>query len=146
MTSRTIIAYGGSLERSDDGVTFTRIPEVSGIAIPQTTTEYQDVTSLDSEGGFREYIKGLKDAGEVTVPMRYTADGYEQMVEDQNAADAIYYRATMRPQRDQSTGDVFEFRAFPTPELEANDLGTPVGINLQLRMTGAPSWTRGAPI
>lgn len=143
--SEQIIAYGATVERSADDVTYTAIPEVKGVAIPIVTTEYQEVTSMDSTGGFREYIKGLKDAGEVTVPMGYTADGYEQMLADQNAADSIYYRVTMKLQPSQSTtGDIFEFRAFPTPELEANDLGAPVNINLQLRMTGAPTWTKGS--
>lgn len=143
--SEQIIAYGATVERSADDITYTSILECKGIAIPVVTTEYQEVTSLDSTGGFREYIKGLKDAGEVTVPMGYTADGYEDMLADQNAADSIYYRVTMKLQPSQSTtGDIFEFRAFPTPELEANDLGAPVNINLQLRLTGAVTWTKGS--
>ncbi|MCB2130808.1 MAG: hypothetical protein KDE03_17515 [Rhodobacteraceae bacterium] len=143
--SEQIIAYGATVERSTDGSTWADIPECKGIAIPVVTTEYQEVTSLDSPNGFREYIKGLKDAGEVTVPMGYTADGYEAMVADQEAADSIYYRVTLKKQPSQTTsGDKFEFRAFPTPELEANDIGAPVNINLQLRMTGAPTWTKGS--
>lgn len=143
--SEQIIAYGAQVERSVDDATWTDIPECKGIAIPIVTTEYQEVTSLDSVGGFREYIKGLKDAGEVTVPMGYTAAGYSAMISDQDEADAIYYRVTMKKQPSQTvSGDVFEFRAFPTPELEANDLGAPVNINLQLRMTGAPTWTEGS--
>lgn len=142
--SEQIIAYGATIERSDDGTVWDGIPEVKGVAVPSVTTEYQEVTSLDSPNGFREYIKGLKDAGEITVPMGYTADGYEQMVADQNAAAAIYYRVTMKAQPSQSAGDSFEFRAFPTPELEAGDLGAPVAINLQLRLTGDVTWTRGA--
>lgn len=143
--SEQIIAYGATVERSADDITYTSIAECKGIAVPVVSTEYQEVTSLDSTGGFREYIKGLKDAGEVSVPMGYTADGYEAMLADQNAADSIYYRVTMKLQPGQSTtGDIFEFRAFPTPELESNDLGAPVNINLQLRLTGAVTWTKGA--
>lgn len=141
--SEQIIAYGATVERSLDNSTWTEIPECKGIAIPVVTTEYQEVTSLDSTDGFREYIKGLKDPGEVTVPMGYTAAGYERMLADQNAADSIYYRVTMKLQPAQATADRFQFRAFPTPELESSDLGSPVNINLQLRMTGAPTWTRG---
>jgi len=143
--SEQIIAYGATVERSTDGATWTAIPECKGIAIPVVSTEYQEVTSLDSPNGFREYIKGLRDAGEVTVPCGYTAAGYAQMVSDQDAADSIYYRVTMKQQPSQSvSGDVFEFRAFPTPELEANDLGAPVNVNLQLRLTGDVTWTQGS--
>lgn len=143
--SEQIIAYGATVERSTDGVTYTAIPACKGVAIPVVTTEYQEVTSLDSPNGFREYIKGLKDAGEVTVPMGYTAAGYEAMIADQNAADSIFYRVTMKRQPSQTTlGDRFVFRAFPTPELEAGDLGAPININLQLRLTGDVTWTKGS--
>ncbi|MEM9786792.1 MAG: phage tail tube protein [Pseudomonadota bacterium] len=143
--SEGIIAYGATMERSTDGSTWSSIPEVNGIGVPVVTTEYPEVTSLDSPNGFREYIKGLKDAGEVTASMVYTAAGYALMSSDQNAADSIYYRVTMKLQPGQSTtGDVFQFRAFPTPELEASDVGAVVGINLQLRLTGDVTWTQGS--
>ena len=87
--SEQIIAYGATVERSTDGTTWDPIPECKGVAVPVVTTEYQDVTNLDSPNGFREYIKGLKDAGEITVPAGYTAAGYEQQVADQNAPGAI---------------------------------------------------------
>lgn len=141
--SKQIISYGSIVERSVDGDVFTRIPECKGVAVPVVTTEYQDVTNLDSPNGFREYIKGMKDAGEISVPCGYTADGYEQQLEDQAADDAIYYRVTMRRAPGQSTGDIFEYRGFPTPELEVGDLGQPVGMNVKIRTTGDVQWTRG---
>ncbi|MBI6628326.1 phage tail protein [Pontibaca salina] len=142
--SEQIIAYGATVERSTDGTTYEAIPECKGVAVPAVTTEYQEVTSLDSPNGFREYVKGLKDAGEITVPAGYTSAGYAQQISDQNANGAIYYRVTMPLQPSQTTeGDVFEFRGFPTPELEANDLGAPVNMNINLRLTGDVTWTAG---
>lgn len=141
--SEQIIAYGATVERSLDGVTYTSIPEAKGIGVPAVKSEYQDVTNLDSEDGFREFIKGLKDAGEITIPMGYTAAGYEMMLADQAVVGAIYYRTTLAPQPLQASGDIFVFRAFPTPEIQTNDLGAPVDINVSLRTTGAPTWTRG---
>lgn len=144
MSSKQIIAYGATVERSTTGTSgWAKIPECKGVAIPTVTQEYPEVTNLDSEGGFREFIKGLKDAGEISVPCGYTAAGYAQQIADNTAADAIYYRVTMRAAPDQSTGDVFTYRGFPTPELEANDLGDPVGMNVKVRITGAVAWTRG---
>ncbi len=138
-----IIAYGATVERSTDGTTYTSIPECKGVAIPVVTTEYVEVTNLDSPDGFREYIKGLKDAGEISVPAGYTAAGYQQQITDQTWNDSIYYRVTLKPQPSQTTGDSFEFRAFPTPELEAGDLGDVINMNIQLRLTGNVEWTAG---
>lgn len=144
MASKQIIAYGATVERSVNGTSgWVRIPECKGVAVPVVAQEYPEVTSLDSAGGFREYVKGLKDAGEISIPCGYTALGYEQQLADNAAADAIYYRVTLRPAPDQSTGDVFAYRGFPTPELEDNGIGDPIGMTIKLRITGAVTWTRG---
>lgn len=143
--SKQIIAYGATVERSIDGTTgWARIPECKGVAVPVVTTEYQDATSLDSVGGFREYIKGMKDAGEISVPCGYTSAGYAQQLGDQAADDAIYYRVTLRPAPGQTSGDVFEYRGFPTPELETGDVGQIVGMSVKIRTTGKVEWEAGA--
>lgn len=141
--SEQIIAYGATVERSPDDAVWAEIPESKGIAVPVVTTDYAEATSLDSAGGFKEYIKGLKDSGEISVPCGYTAAGYEQQLADQALDIPVYYRVTLKPQPAQATGDVFTFRGFPTPELEAGDLGTPIGMSVKIRTTGAVTWVRG---
>lgn len=141
--SEQIISYGAVVERSVDGVAWARIPECKGIAIPVVETEYVEVTNLDSPGGFKEYIKGLKDAGVLAVPCGYTAAGYEQQVGDQGEPAPMFYRTTLPTQPLQATGDVFEFRGFPTPELEPGDTGQIVGMSVSIRTTGDVAWTRG---
>ena len=142
--SDQFIAYGATVERSLDGTTWEAIPEAKGIAVPTVETDYQEATSLDSPNGFKEYVKGLKDAGVISVPCGYTPAGYEQQLADQAATDSIYYRTTLPAAPSQSSGDVFEFRGFPTPQLEANDVGALVGMSISIRTTGDVSWTRGA--
>ena len=144
--SNQIISYGATVERSQDDTTWTEIPECKGVAVPATTQEYPEVTSMDSPGGFREHIVGLKDAGEVTLPCGYTHAGYTQQVADQTAAEsaAIYYRVTLKPAPDQSAGDVFLFRGFPTPALEDSGLGEALNMNVAIRITGDVTFTAGA--
>ena len=144
--SKQIIAYGATVERSFDGTTWTKIPECNGVAVPVVETEYLDATSLDSPNGFREYVKGMKDAGVISVPCGYTAAGYEQQLADQAATGPVYYRTTMKVAPGQSSGDVFEFRGFPTPQLESGDLGDLVGMTVSIRTSGGVEWTRGAEI
>jgi hypothetical protein len=141
--SQQIIAYGALVERSTNGTTWTAIPECKGVAVPVVETEYLDATSLDSPNGFREYVKGLKDAGIITVPCGYTTAGYTQQLADQAEDEPIYYRTTMRPAPGQSTGDIFEFRGFPTPQLEAGDVGELVAMSISIRTTGDLEWTAG---
>lgn len=144
MSSKQIIAYGAQVERSLDGTTWAAIPECKGVAIPTVETDYQEATSLDSAGGFKEYVKGLKDAGVISVPCGYTAAGYEQQLADQAAPDAVYYRTTLKAAPGQSSGDVFEFRGFPTPSVESGGTGDLIEMSISIRTTGDVTWTKGA--
>ena len=144
MASEQIIAYGATVERSTDGVTYTNIPQCKGVAIPGVVQDYPEVTNLDSVDSFKEFIKGLKNIGEIPIPVGYTAAGYAQQLVDQAAATATYYRVTLRPQPSQSTGDAFLFRGFPTPTLVDNGLGEPIDMTLTIRGTGALTWVQGS--
>ncbi len=142
--SNQIIAYGAIVERSIDGVAFTSIPECKGVAIPMVETDYRDVTNLDSPNGFREYIKGLKDAGVISLPCGYTAAGYEQQIADQAAPEPIYYRTTLKAAPNQATGDVFTFRGFPTPKVDpAGDVEGEINMTVDIRTTGDVAWVKG---
>jgi len=145
MASKQIISYGATVKRSTNGTTgWEAIPECKGVAVPEVEQEYPEVTNFDSEDGFREYIKGLKDAGEIEVTCGYTSAGFEQQLADQDAADAIYYEVILRKAPDQTTaGDKFTYRGFPTPKIAPGDVGDPIEMTIVIRVTGAFEWTAG---
>lgn len=142
--TQAIIAYGSLVERSQDGTTFEPIPEAKGVAIPQVEQEYVEATHLQSPNGFREYIKGLKDAGELSVPANYTTEGFQQQLDDQNFNGAIFYRVTLPPAPGQTTGDVFAFKGYPNPSIETGDVGEIIGMNITIRTTGDFTFTAGS--
>ena len=143
--SKTGITWGGKVERSLNGTTlWATVPEAKGLAVPQPTTEYQDVTNLDSDDRTREFVKGLIDPGEITVNANYTSLGWEQQIADQAAAGAIFYRVTMPKLGTQTAGDVFTFRGFPTPAIQADDVGAPIGMTITIKITGPVAWVKGA--
>lgn len=141
-----IIAYGGSVEMSiDSGTTWANVIEAKGLPVPTIAQEYLDATSLDSPDGYREYIKGLKDLGELTMTQGYSAGAWSQMLAANALNGPTMFRVTMALQPSQSTtGDVFEFSGYPTPSLEANDVGAIVGMTTTIRTTGAVTWTEGS--
>ena len=141
--SKQIIAYGATVERSLDGTTWVKIPEVKGVAIPTVETDYQEATSLDSANGFKEYVKGLKDAGVISLPCGYTAAGYETQLADQAAVGPIHYRTTLKAASGQSSGDTFTFKGFPTPTVESSGVGDLIEMTISIRTTGAVTWVKG---
>lgn len=141
--SKQIIPFGGTVEVSADGSLFEPVPEAKGLPVPSTTQEFPEVTSLDSPGGYREFIAGLKDSGEVSFVAGYTSDGYDLLID--LAGINCFWRVTFPLAPDQaSAGDVFTFRGFVTPSIEANDVGAPISLNIAVRTTGEPVFTKGS--
>lgn len=71
--SSALAAKGTLLKIGDGGGTesFTTIAEVTKIGGPKLGAEVLDVTSHSSTSGWREFIAGLLDGGEVTFTINY---------------------------------------------------------------------------
>lgn len=82
--SLAVSGVGTSFKRSDMASTpaFTAISEINNITGPSMSRETIDVTSLDSTGGYREFIAGFRDAGEIQFSMNFSQAGYLLMKDD----------------------------------------------------------------
>lgn len=115
------------------------LSEVQSIGIPGLSGEVVDVTHLSSTNRWREFIRGLRDAGEFSISMLYeagsasddaciaaiTADAATAVVVDANAASGT---------------EDFTISAFGTT-YEVDDLepGSPQTATLTLKPTGSVS-------
>jgi len=72
----------GTLFRRWNGSSWANIAEVTSISGPTMTRETIDVTSLDTTGGYREFIGGFRDGGTVQLSMNFTAATYGIMKGD----------------------------------------------------------------
>ncbi|MFJ8863611.1 phage tail tube protein [Streptomyces sp. NPDC102451] len=65
-------AFGTQFLRDTNGAgSFTAIANVSDISGPSRSREAIEVTAHDSPNKYREFIKGLKDGGEVEITLNY---------------------------------------------------------------------------
>ena len=85
MSSRAISGFGTKFRRWD----LTLIPagwrdlaEITSISGPGMARETIDVTSLDSIGGYREFIASIRNGGTVSLTMNFRKDSYELMKSD----------------------------------------------------------------
>jgi hypothetical protein len=77
--------HGGPFFRADDassGSTWTRIAEINSIDGPTFKRDSIDVTNIDSEGGYAEFIASFRDGGELNMDMNFTHDGFEDLKAD----------------------------------------------------------------
>ena len=131
MASSAIAGVGTKFRRWD-GSTWLEIAEVNSIAGPTKARNAIDVTSLDSTGGYREFIGGFRDGGTVTLPMNFTRDSYDRMNEDFESDDLQNYEIYLPD--DEHTS--FEFEALVTELGLAIPADDKVTADVTLKVSG----------
>lgn len=142
MTAFPLIS--ATVEWSDDGTVWAPIPGAENAVIPEVDQDYKEATRLDSPNGFKEYSKGLKDAGTISLMCDYSKELYAAAVAKNNSATPTYFRITLEPDASQSAGDVFSWQAWVTPSVPGKKPGEDLMIELKQRVTGDVSWDQGA--
>jgi predicted secreted protein len=124
-----IAGYGAQFRRwnanpdnSSQGA-WEKIAEVISIEGPGMDRETIDTTSLDNTDGYRSFIGGLRDAGEVTLSMNFRRDNYEKMKNDYEA-DGVQNYEIVLPDEDNTS---LEFEGVVT--------GVPITVNTDDRVT-----------
>jgi len=78
-------AFGIALKRSDMATptaSFVTVGNVTSVSGPEIERETYDVTAHDSLNGWREFIGGLKDGGEVSLNVNYDPRKHDVLVSD----------------------------------------------------------------
>ena len=78
----TAVAGVGTRFQRWSGSAWVNLAEVTSITGPTMTRDFIDVTSLDSTGGYREFITGFRDAGTISMNMNFTRDTYDALKAD----------------------------------------------------------------
>lgn len=87
-------AYGVQLQRGDgaDPETFTAIANLGDVEGPTTERETHDVTTHGSPDGWREFLGGLKDGGEVSADINYDPREHDAMQSDYDDTEPRNYK------------------------------------------------------
>ena len=91
MPSSAISGVGTKFRRWTPGTGWVDIAEVNSITGPSMSRDTIDVTSLDSVGGYREFITGFRNAGTITLAMNFTNVTYALMKTDFESDTAQNY-------------------------------------------------------
>lgn len=122
-----VAGVGTQLLRWNDGSNqWEAIAQVKSITGPSKTRNFIDVTSLDSTGGYREFITGFRDAGTLSLNMLFNRDGYELFDADFASETPVNYQIIL-PDVDNTSltfqGLVTEMPlTIPTDDAITNDV------------------------
>ena len=108
------------------------ISSIKTIGGPSATRAVLDTTSLDTAGGYRTFISGFRDAGEITLTMNFNRAGYDKMIADFQSDTTGYYEIVL-PDTD-STSIEFEGLVSGIPLTIPEDVVT---VAITIKISGA---------
>ena len=134
MPSNAISGEGALFQRESDSSSgvYATIAEVNTITGPSMTKDFIDVTSLDSTGGYREYIGSFRDGGTVVLNMNFTVDGYEEMHNDFESDDSKNYQIVLPDTGAYTLG----FTGFVTDLPLTIPLDDKITVDVTIKVTG----------
>jgi hypothetical protein len=130
--SAAVNGFGTTFAYESAADTYTTLAEVLSVTPPSINVETVETTNMGSDDGFREYIAGLKDGGEVTVNLNYV----------EASATLLQTLVLAGPERFKITfpgSSTVIFSAIPTAfawdEVVIDDK---IAMSLTLKVTGKP--------
>lgn len=126
----------------------TPVAELSSVGGITVTTETIDVSNHDTQGGYREFVTSLKDAGEFTVEGNYVGgDAGQQAVYEAAQSGALTDVTITFPQAaDETAGAKWECSCLVTscaPVADAT-IDAQLTFTATLKVSGKPVFT--APV
>ncbi|MDT3395433.1 phage tail tube protein [Streptomyces sp. B1866] len=135
-------AFGTQLQRSDMATptaTFTAIANVTSITPPALARETLDTTTHGSPDGWREYIGGLKDGGEVSIDINYDPRLHDQLAADFGDANPRDYKVVW-----PGTLGSWSFAAVMTGFQPSAPHDDKLSATVTFQVSGEPTLTPGS--
>ena len=130
----------GTTFRRWSGATWAAVAEINSISGPTMSRDTIDVTSLDSDSGYREFIAGFRDPGQVQLTMNFSPTTYDLMHGDFESEDPGNYEILF-PAAGGNYSLEFEGLVTELPiEITADDKVT---SNVTIKISGAVTVNTG---
>lgn len=131
-------ALGTTLQIGD--TTPTTVGGLTSIGGLELSADTIDVTTLDSDGGYREFIAGFKDAGEVSL------EGYFDATTGQGQKELydLFESGATSPFKIQfpaETKTSWDFDGVVTGFSTSADLEDPLAFSATIKVSGKPTLT-----
>ena len=135
-------AYGIAFQRSDMATpgpaVFTAIGNVTSVKGPEMERATYDVTAHDGDG-WKEFIGGLKDGGEVTLGLNYDPTKHDDFVADFEDDVARDYKMVF-----PGTLGTWALKLVLTGFSQEAPVDDKFTAELKFKVTGKPTITPGA--
>jgi predicted secreted protein len=130
--------FGAELRRGDGATpteVFTPIAEATNFSGPGLERDTYDVTTHQSPNRWREFIGGLKDAGEIEVDVNYDPTVHDTLVADLNDSAPRNYEMAW-PTEPETVWSIQAILTGFEPEAPHDDK---LAASLTFKITGEPT-------
>jgi predicted secreted protein len=138
-------AWGTQFLRDSTGSgSFSVIGSVTEISGPSREREAIEVTAHDSPDQYREFVKGLKDGGEVSLTINYDPNdaGHEALDDDFEERDNRDYQIIIFP--DTADEHTWDFEALITAIGDEFPHDDKMSREVTVKISGKPTLTHTA--
>lgn len=129
-----IDAFGTRFQKQVLAV-YEDLAHITNIGGPGLERETYDVTTHQSPGAWREFIGGLKDAGEVSIDINYDPADHDELVADLEEENPLTYRIVW-PDVDETTWTFSAIMTAFEPEAPHDDK---LSASMSFKLTGRPT-------
>jgi predicted secreted protein len=137
MATGAIAALGAKVQHNISG-SYVSLPETLSITTPTPDSEDIDVTSLDSLGGYREFIQGFKTAGEFSFTGNFIPGSASQTaLQGAYSAGTTYGWKILLPSGSVLCSFAGNVKKYQPTGFEA---GSQVKYECTVKVTGAVTW------
>lgn len=129
------VAMGTTIKKTD-GVAIAGLTSISGLDLSADTI---DVTTLSSEGGYREFTSSFRDAGEVSISGYFDYTSHSPLLDDFQAGTTGAYVITF------PNGSTWTFDAVVVGFSTGAELEDLISFEGTLKVSGEPTLTAPTP-
>lgn len=128
----------GSELRISIASVFTPIPWLQSISGPDETFDIVDVTTHSSIGGYREFISGLADGGELTCTINWHPEEatHQELMAAQLAREPTAFQLSWAALANYDEDNLMDFTAYVTGLTRMSPIDAQITRDLTLKITG----------
>lgn len=133
-----VVAMGTVIKKGTTAI--GSLTSIDGVSVSAETVE---TTALDTVGGYRTFVNGMKDAGEVSISGYFSYASHNTLLADLETGTSNSYTIEF-PDRATTSGTKWTFSAIVTAFSTSAELEDLVGFECTLKLTGKPTMTAPA--
>jgi hypothetical protein len=133
MPTNAALGYQITLARFN-GTSYIALAEVVDTTPPNVTRDEIDATHHGSPGGYKEYIPGLREGGEVPVTLNFIPSATDSLLAAFNSNTVDSWRITL------SNGVTCTFAGFVKSHSPATPRDDKMTLDAVIKVSGQPVW------